>query len=142
MVLYLAFHNWYLFERINWCQPLGMHAGICRDCGISNLITSKVSKDNDNSDEEDDGIDYTLEVNWTIKHFTRHEKIVKKSGVAEYQLIAIWKGYKKDDPKRSTKEPLDSAYVHWKKWLKEYCSRNKLMAQVCKAKNIHLMTEM
>jgi hypothetical protein len=64
----------------------------------------KVSKDNDNSDEEDDGIDYTLEANWTIKRFTRHEKIVKRSGVEEYQLLAIWKGYKKDDPKRPTKD--------------------------------------
>lgn len=100
----------------------------------NNNKKGNVSKKANDSDEEDDGIDYTLEENWTIKCFSRHEKIKKKNGVEEYQLIAIWKGYKKGDPRRTTKEPLDSAYMHWKKQLQEYCVRNKMMAQVCKAK--------
>jgi len=85
---------------------------------VNNNNKGNVSKKTNDSDEEDDGINYTLEENWTIKCFSRHEKIKNKNGVEEYQLIAIWKGYKNDDPRRTTKEPLDSAFMHWKNSLK------------------------
>ncbi len=88
----------------------------------NNNKKGKVSKKTNASEEEDDGIDYTLEENWAIKCFSRHEKIKKKNGVEESQLIAIWKGYKNDDPRRTTKEPLDSAYMHWKNSFKSTVS--------------------
>jgi hypothetical protein len=55
-----------------------------------------------------------------IKHFVRPEKITKKNGLTQYHLNAQWKGHEKDDPRRTTTEPLDSTHKHWEVKHKEH----------------------